>query len=342
MGNQLPLVCICIPTYNSASTIEKTLSSLLNQTYPNISFIVVDNCSTDQTIELVESFRDPRVRVIKNSHNLGAEGNFNRCIELAHGKYSAIYHADDIYEETMVAQQVGFLESNPKASGVFTEATIIDEFGRFTGSIAIPVELRQKGPLYYFFDIFKAILKNSNFLICPSLMTRTDIFQKEIKSWRGELFSSSADLDVWFRLLELGPIGLLPKKLMRYRISNQQFSSQVRTITARADFFKVIDFYLKNNSYVNSLSSDDIRNYSRLERRDLVMRSMNALLEGDNILSRDLCPSLWRYDIFESAVTQKRGLVVFLAIISIKTVHFFGMEGLVSPLLSYIKKVSGK
>jgi glycosyltransferase involved in cell wall biosynthesis len=342
MGNASPLVCICIPTYNAAATIEQTLDSLLKQTYQNISFIVVDNCSTDRTVELVESFQDRRVRVIKNPCNLGGEGNFNRCIELTSGEYTAIYHADDVYEETMVAEQVNFLQSNLEASGVFTEATIIDEFGRFSGSVEIPNELRRKGLLHDSFDVFKAVLKNSNFLICPSLMTRTNILQEKIKAWRGELFASSADLDVWFRLLEIGPIGLLPKKLMRYRIGNQQFSAQVRNRVVRADFFKVIDYYLNSDSYKKNLSAGDIRNYARLERRDLVMRSMNALLDGDSTLSRELCPKLWRFDIFVSAATQKRGLLVFLSIIGLKTVHLIGFESLASPILSYLKRTSRK
>ena len=246
------------------------------------------------------------------------------------------------YEKTIVAEQVNFLESNPEVSAVFTEATIIDESGRFTGSIEIPTELRKKGPLHNFLDVFKAVLKNSNFLICPSMMTRTDLLQGTIKSWRAELFSSSADLDVWFRMLEIGPIGLLPKKLMRYRLSGLQFSAEVRTRVVKADFFKVIDHYLNNNSYRSLLAATDFKNYSRLERRDLVMRSMNALLNGDKNLSRDLCPSLCHHDIFVSAITQKRGLMVFLAIVSMKTIHFFGMERLASPLLIYIKRVSGK
>lgn len=342
MVDESPLVCICIPTYNAAATIEQTLDSLLKQTYQNISFIVVDNCSTDRTIELVESFQDRRLKVIKNASNVGGEGNFNRCIELASGEYTAIYHSDDIYEETMVSEQVDFLRSNPEASGVFTEATIIDEFGRFSGLIEIPDELRQKGLLHDALDIFKAVLKNSNFLICPSMMTRTNILQEKIKAWRGELFSSSADLDVWFRLLEIGPIGLLPKKLMRYRISNQQFSAQVRNRVVRADFFKVIDYYLNSDHYKKNLSTSDFRNYARLERRDLVMRSMNALIDGDVLLSQELCPQLWRFDIFASAATQKRGLLVFLTIIGIKTIHFFGIKGLASPVLSYLKRVSRK
>jgi len=66
MGNQPPLVCICIPTFNAAKTIKQTLDSLLNQTYHNLCFIVVDNCSVDETVELVESYHNPRIKVIKN------------------------------------------------------------------------------------------------------------------------------------------------------------------------------------------------------------------------------------------------------------------------------------
>jgi len=270
-------VCICIPTFNAANTIVETLNSLLRQTYKNINFIVVDNYSTDDTVDLVNSFDDKRLTIVKNSHNLGGEGNFTKCIELAHGKYTAIYHADDVYESTMVEEQVNFLNSFPAVNAVFSEALTIDEVGQVTGSIRLPDRIRQSAPIFSFDEIFKAVLKYSNFLICPSAMVRTEIYQKDIQAWRGNLFKTSADLDVWLRILMLGPIAILPKNLMRYRISTQQESARVRLNFERADFFKVIDHYLTLDRVKATLSLQDQKNYRCLERRDLAPSQSHGL-----------------------------------------------------------------
>ena len=83
-------VSICIPTYNSATTIGETLNSILSQTYQDLEILVVDNASEDNTVKVAQEFVDPRIRIYENETNLGGEGNFNRCIALAKGEYIAI------------------------------------------------------------------------------------------------------------------------------------------------------------------------------------------------------------------------------------------------------------
>jgi glycosyltransferase involved in cell wall biosynthesis len=336
------IVRICIPTFNVAHTIVDSLKSLLNQTYRNIDYIVIDNCSTDNTLELVQAFNDPRLRIIKNTHNLGAEGNFTKCIENARGKYTAIFHADDIYEPTMVEEQIKFLESCPSVNAVFTEAFVIDESSAVTGSIQMPAKIRNNAPIFTFEDIFKSILKNSNFLICPSAMVRTELYQKEIRVWRGYLFETSADLDVWLRILMLGPIGILPKKLMRYRISAQQESARVRLNFERADFFKVIDHYLTLDRVKATLSLQDQKNYRCLERRDLAMRAVNLFISGNQLAAVKLCPSLLDMDLLQDALYGKRGLGVLIAVLCLKVLPAVGLEGTATFLFKYAKIVLKK
>lgn len=123
----LPLVSICIPTYNAEKTVVDTVESVLNQTYRNLEIIVSDNASTDNTIALLEKFTDPRIKLYRNSKNIGAEKNFNRCIELATGRYIAIFHADDVYLPEMVEKQVKAFLDDPSIGAVFTTATYINE-----------------------------------------------------------------------------------------------------------------------------------------------------------------------------------------------------------------------
>ena len=304
--------------------------------------LVVDNKSTDGTTVVVESFDDSRIKIHKNSANLGWEGNFNRCIDLAQGKYTAIYHSDDIYEPVMVATQVEFLESNPQARAVFTEASLIDQSERVIGEIRQPACVAASGPLHDFSEIFKAVLEHSNFLICPSAMALTSIYKQDIKSWRGELFGSSADLDVWLRMLQKGPVGIIPKRLMRYRISQSQFSSGVRISTDRSAMFDVIDFYLARYDVQKLVTSTDLVNYRRLERRDRVMRAANAMVTRQSDLARDLCPDIFSMAALSAALQTRRGLAVFLLALYIKLMLFLNLNRLAGASLLHIKRMAQK
>ncbi|MCO5383612.1 MAG: glycosyltransferase [Methanosarcina barkeri] len=153
-----PLVSICIPVYNSEKTIVSTLQSILNQTYQNLEIIIVDNASTDNTLDLIGKLTDPRIIIYKNSVNIGAEKNFSKCIELATGDYIAIFHSDDLYKQEMVQKQVQAFQENPSIGAVFTLANQINEQGEVIGEYKLPVELKNNGT-YCFSEIINLILK---------------------------------------------------------------------------------------------------------------------------------------------------------------------------------------
>ncbi|MEL6928082.1 MAG: glycosyltransferase family 2 protein [Cyanobacteria bacterium J06600_6] len=90
-------VSVIIPAYNTGKYITKAIDSALCQTLTNIEVIVVDDCSTDNTVEIIQGFEDPRLRLICNTHNLGAGGARNRAIAAAKGKWIAVLDSDDWY-----------------------------------------------------------------------------------------------------------------------------------------------------------------------------------------------------------------------------------------------------
>ena len=338
----LPLVCICIPAYNAEKTIAATLRSVLEQTYQHLIIQVVDNNSSDATVSIVKSFSDKRITLHRNLVNIGGEGNFNRCIALASGKYTAIYHADDIYKPEMVAAQVAFLEQHPQACAVFTEALLIDEFDKHIGAIRQPINLAASGPLHHFPEVFKAILEHSNFLICPSLMARTGVYQNHIKSWRGELFGSGADLDVWLRMLQLGQVGILAQASMLYRISRSQGSANVRLDIDRAAFFGVVDHYLAQADVRCLLTAADLMNYQRLERRDLLMRAVNALLQDRPEQAATLCPDIFTKSALKAAWQTRRGMAVLVLGLHLKLMLALRWHRLAKVSLTYMKRIANK
>jgi glycosyltransferase involved in cell wall biosynthesis len=317
-----PLVCICIPTYNAEKTIRETLTSVVNQGYRNLNILIVDNASTDNTLAVVETFSDPRISIHRNEVNVGGEGNFNRCIQLAQGKYTAIYHADDVYEPQMVARQVAFLEAYAEAGAVFTEASLIDDNGKIIGDLGLPKSLVSMDHLYDFKTIFKSVLQYSNFLICPSVMARTDVYQQDIKKWRGNEFRTSADLDVWLRIARRYAIGIIPERLMRYRISLAQYSAQLRSRIDRSDFFLVMDDYLAQAEVQALLSSKDWLNFRRLERTDRIVRAVNLYLLGREQEALALSARSVDADAFRAAIANRRGLMTLIAVIFLRIFIF--------------------
>ena len=90
-----PTVSVCIPVYNGASSIGRSIESVLAQTYTDFECVVVDNNSTDATIARVRAYSDPRIRIVRNRTNLGMVGNHNRCLGAARGELVQFVHADD-------------------------------------------------------------------------------------------------------------------------------------------------------------------------------------------------------------------------------------------------------
>lgn len=287
MSCNQPCVSICIPTYNAERTVMSTLQSILNQTYHNLEILVVDNASTDNTVSLLGQITDSRVAIHRNERNIGAEANFSQCIELASGEYIAIFHADDLYLPNMVEKQVRVLIDNPSVGAVFTLASFINDRDEVIGQRILPAKLRGKR-VFHYPEIFSNILENGNFLMTPSCMVRSKLY-KELAPFDGQRFGTSADLDMWLRILGKGPIVVLDEKLMSYRFSTTHGSYQWRFFrTEEADFFKVMDYHLSVNSSVSDIPRSFLNKYEFQRSLDKIMRAMNHLNEGESAEAKRL------------------------------------------------------
>lgn len=122
------LISIGIPTYNRAKgNLRKVIERALGQTYTNIEVIVSDNCSADNTPEVVQSFDDPRLRYFRQETNIGANNNFNYCLNQARGEYFLLFHDDDMIDPDFVETCMAALEPGQSVGAIFTGVRIIDE-----------------------------------------------------------------------------------------------------------------------------------------------------------------------------------------------------------------------
>ena len=124
------LVTIAITTFNRADGfLRDAIASALSQTYPNIEVIVADNCSTDHTKELVESFQDARIDYVCHESNIGPYQNFNFCVERARGKYFCLLHDDDLMDPDFVAACLARAKDGGRFGVILAGTRVIDNEG---------------------------------------------------------------------------------------------------------------------------------------------------------------------------------------------------------------------
>ncbi|MFZ5484200.1 MAG: glycosyltransferase family 2 protein [Pseudomonadota bacterium] len=123
-----PLVSVCVPNYNNGRYLEACLVSALDQTWPNVEVVLVDDASTDDSLEVAERFAE-RIRLYRNLTNQGQPAATNRCIELARGKYVVILHSDDQLLPGFASRLVPLLERHPAVGMAVGERLETDESG---------------------------------------------------------------------------------------------------------------------------------------------------------------------------------------------------------------------
>ncbi len=147
----MPRVSVISGAYNAAGcySFEKSIESILNQTYTDFEFIICNDGSTDETASRLKEYaeRDPRVRIIENSENLGLAASLNRCIEAAEGEFIARHDCDDLAAPDRLEKQVKYLDEHPDISIVGTFAYLFDENGVW-GESRFPVDIEKKSFLF--------------------------------------------------------------------------------------------------------------------------------------------------------------------------------------------------
>ena len=143
------LVSIIMPSYNTALYIEETIQSVLNQTYSNWELIIVDDCSNDNTDEVLEKIKDPRIHYLKNEKNSGAAVSRNKALREAKGQWIAFLDSDDLWMRNKLEKQIQFMEENGYAFS-YTNYEEIDVNGNKTGvTVTGPKKITKTGMFNY-------------------------------------------------------------------------------------------------------------------------------------------------------------------------------------------------
>lgn len=224
-SDSYPLVSVCIPTYNSETTIKRVLDSVLSQTYANLEIIICDDQSKDQTIKIIKSYSDQRIKYTLNEINLGLIGNFNEVLNKATGDYIKILCADDIISTDCIEKQLyPFLNNVDKNIVMVTcEKWIINQEER--------VLFRKKFPgsqgVYNGIQVIRKVLRSGTNLIGEpgSVLFKRDI---SVQTTGFQIDSSLAyvvDLNFWFKMLLLGDLYVIKEPLFSFRVSKTSASA---------------------------------------------------------------------------------------------------------------------
>ena len=245
-----PKVTVCAPVYNGGEYFRQMLASVLAQDYGDFKVLVIDNCSTDDTPEIVKSFNDSRIKYVRNDRNLGACGNWNRCIELAKGQYIAIFHCDDLYYRNIVSREAEFLDRNPDAAAVFTSADIISSDGKKLDELNLPGQFASEKIACLRDIVDFTVSKGYEPLICPTFMVRRSAAARcGFFDCKGLLLAF--DMDYYFRLFDLGTIGFLKQRLMGYRKHVTQGSLRYNDkMDTQDEHFRILEHAMKSKGIV--------------------------------------------------------------------------------------------
>ena len=218
-----PRVSVCIPTYRGEKTIAATIDSVLAQSYADFELLVIDDGSPDATQAIVEGIADPRLVYVRNDRNLGPQGNWNRCLELARGDYVKVLPHDDLLRPDCLAQQVRVLDadSDQRIALVFCARDVIGPHGRAIARRGYPGQA--EGRLDGQEVIRRCVRRGTNLIGEPGAV----LFRRSLAKRIGPFDATNPyviDLDYWFRLLAHGTAYYLPERLAAFRVSAQQWS----------------------------------------------------------------------------------------------------------------------
>jgi len=228
MISHRPTASVIVPAYNCASTIAETIRSILYQTFSDLELIVVDDGSTDDTVEVVQGFRDSRIQLVRQ-RNRGLAGAHNSGVARARGRYIGFCDADDLWLPEKLELHVGHLEANPDVGISFSGSQMIDEAAR-------PIGVNQRPRLRNITaaHVFKRnpIGNGSSAVIRREALddlAYRPVGEQERDWWFDETFRQSDDIEAWtrFALTLDWRIEGIPGLLTLYRVHSGGLSANM-------------------------------------------------------------------------------------------------------------------
>jgi glycosyltransferase involved in cell wall biosynthesis len=209
-------------THNCSAYLRRAIDSILSQSLQDFEFIIVDDASTDGSVDILRKYSDPRIIPVFNAANIGLAKSLNIGLSRVSGMYVARMDADDISLPERLSQQAAYLDSNPEVGVVG----------------ACVQEINQQGVLGNIWRIgyppnkIPALMLFSNCLVHPAVMIRRSAFPA---GFYNEAYIYAQDYELWTRMLPSWRLANLPDILLYYRVGNPSNNARKRLLQAAAD-----------------------------------------------------------------------------------------------------------
>lgn len=212
----MPKISVVLPVYNGANYLKEAIESILRQTFSDFELIIVNDGSTDNSLQIINEYIDPRIILI-NQPNKGFPESLNIAIASCSGKYIARMDQDDISLPHRLMEQYLFLESHPSVSVLSNAVEYIDDQGNVLG---------RSFPVTNSMAVKKKLLKSGNVINHPSVIFKKNIIEL-VNGYNETVGGRFTDYHLWVKIISSGyKVKNLPKVLLQYRIIETSMSSE--------------------------------------------------------------------------------------------------------------------
>jgi glycosyltransferase involved in cell wall biosynthesis len=276
----MPNISVLLPVYNAQEFLVEAMESILNQSFKDFEFIIINDGSTDNSKEIIKNFTDERIKYVENEQNIGLIATLNKGLDLAAGKYIARMDADDIVSLNRLSIQLNFMDMNPEI-GV-------------CGSYYTPFKGEQKFKTTSFLATQHEKIFSQFFLFSPIphpvSFIRSDILTKNNIRYN-ENYTHAEDLKLWFDISKYAKLANIPQNLLLYRLSPKQISNKYEkiqrenTIKIRREilsyFFNLFDIKLQLNGHVKFVDIMNLKEcfYNALNKNRKKMIFSNDIMK---------------------------------------------------------------
>lgn len=253
-------ISVVIPTYNRAKLLTKAVQSVLDQTLQPLEIIIVDDHSTDNTKEVVESFQNHKIKYVVNSRTKGANGARNTGIMLTEGDYIAFQDSDDIWLPTKLEKQMSYIMEHPNAEMVFCSLNI--------ENIPRIVPKRQVAP-----HEIKPLLERGNFISTQTIFLKKEVAEKNLFD---ETLMRFQDWDFCIRVSRNHVIHHLNEVLAIAEVQADSISKRVNQNEALKQFFNKYPELRESNPITKSFYHTVLASSSLEEGKELQSKIYSA------------------------------------------------------------------
>ncbi len=304
-----PQITVLMPVYNGAKFLRAAIESILWQTFQDFEFLIINDCSTDESREIVNFYKDGRIKLIGNEKNIGMVGSLNRGLRRARGRYIARMDADDISMPNRFERQYEYLERNPEVVALGSNALVIDPDD-------MPIYVIEQELEHDKIDRRHMLAKGGS-IVHPSAMIKTSTLI-DLGGYCADI-DPAGDIDLFLRLAEVGKLANLPEVLLHYRhhfgrttdLRRKDQMENTRSAVKRAYVRRGIDF-------PSDLKLPAIKNIQPIDRmRQWVNLSLRA---GYYATSRKYAFRIFRQNWFSPAAWRlcSRALVASMCSTSLR------------------------